>query len=126
MKTLSIDIETYSGADLAEVGVYKYAEDPDFQVLLIGYSFDGGPVEVWDCTDPRQVPPLSFRTALTDPKVTKTAWNANFERTCLARSFGLPMPPEQWSDTMIMALECGLPGSLAAAGAALGLPVLSL
>lgn len=121
MKTLSIDIETYSGADLAEVGVYKYAEDPDFQVLLIGYSFDGGPVHVHDCTAP-ECWPRDLLRALTDPEVVKTAWNANFERTCLARELEEMMPPEQWSDTMILALEMGLPGSLAAAGVALGLP----
>lgn len=121
MKTLSIDIETYSGADLAEVGVYKYTEDPDFAVLLIGYSFDGGPVQVHDCTEPGCWP-RDFLQALTDPAVTKTAWNANFERTCLAAELGDAMHPEQWSDTMILAMEMGLPGSLAAAGIALGLP----
>ena len=127
MKTLSIDIETYSGADLAEVGVYKYTEDPDFAVLLIGYSFDGGPVDVIDMTSietesPEEGHLLEVIDALKDPACLKTAWNANFERTCLAKAFGCPMPPEQWSDTMILAMEMGLPGSLAAAGVALGLP----
>lgn len=121
MKTLSIDIETYSGTDLAGAGVHRYAEDPDFEILLIGYSFDGGPVEVHDCTAPGCWP-RDLLQALTDPAVTKTAWNASFERTCLAAALEEEMPPEQWSDTMVLALECGLPGSLAAAGAALGLP----
>lgn len=121
MKTLSIDIETYSSVDLSEAGVYRYAEAPDFEVLLIGYSVDGGPVKVHDCTA-LECWPRDLLSALTDPEVVKTAWNANFERTCLAAALEEEMPPEQWSDTMIMALECGLPGSLANAGIALGLP----
>ena len=121
MKTLSIDIETYSSVDLSEAGVYRYTEAPDFEILLIGYSIDGGPVEVHDATLPCCWP-RDLLDALTDPRVQKTAWNANFERTCLAAALEEEMPPEQWSDTMIMALECGLPGSLANAGIALGLP----
>lgn len=121
MKTLSIDIETYSSVDLSEAGVYRYVESPDFEVLLIGYSIDGGPVEVIDLKT--GCPFIAILVMmLQDPVVLKTAWNANFERTCLAKWLGVEMPPEQWSDTMIMALECGLPGSLAAAGMALGLP----
>ena len=122
MKTLSIDIETYSSVDLSEAGVYRYAEAPDFEVLLIGYSVDGGPVEVLDVDAEPFTRITEFCRMLEDPEVMKTAWNANFERTCLAKWTGTPMPPEQWSDTMIMALECGLPGSLANAGIALGLP----
>lgn len=121
MRTLSIDIETYSSVDLSEAGVYRYTEAPDFEVLLIGYSFDGGAVQVHDCTGPHSWP-AEFMHALVDPNVQKRAWNANFERTCLARALEEEMPPEQWSDTMILAMECGLPGSLAGAGAALGLP----
>lgn len=121
MRTLSIDIETYSSADLAKTGVYRYAEAPDFEVLLIGYSFDEGPVHVHDCTLP-ECWPRDFLSALFDPDVTKYAYNAAFERTCLSRALEEYLPPEQWKDTMIMALECGLPGSLAAAGTALGLP----
>ena len=121
MRTLSIDIETYSSVDLSEAGVYKYAEDPDFQVLLIGYSFDGGPVEVWDCTDPLRTAPVDFRKALTDPDVLKTAWNANFERTTIGKYFGRYCEPSQWFDPMVMASCCGLPAKLETAGAALGL-----
>jgi DNA polymerase len=121
MTTLSIDIETYSSADLTKTGVHRYVEDPDFQVLLVGYSIDGGPVQVHDCTAPGCWP-RDLLDALRDPQVVKTAWNAAFERTCLAAELGDEMPPEQWSDTMVLALEMGLPGSLAAAGAALGLP----
>lgn len=121
MRTLSVDIETYSGTDLADAGVYRYVEDPDFQILLIGYSFDGGPVQVHDCTQPGCWP-RDFLSALTDPDVVKYAYNANFERTCFAAALEEEMPPEQWRDTMIMGLEAGLPGRLAYAGAALGLP----
>ena len=119
--TLSVDVESYSSVDLADAGVYRYAESDDFEVLLIGYSFDGGPVEVHDCTQPGCWP-RELLAALADPTVEKRAFNAQFERTCLATALGEEMPPEQWSDTMVLALECGLPGSLAAAGAALGLP----
>ena len=127
MRTLSIDIETYSSVDLSEAGVYRYTEAPDFEVLLIGYSLDGGPVEVVDFTIGRLSSDeifdfMTFIEWLQDPGITKTAWNANFERTCLAAALGMEMPPEQWSDTMILAMEMGLPGSLAAAGMALGLP----
>ena len=121
MRWISIDVETYSGADLSSCGVHRYVEDPDFQILLIGYSIDGGPVKVHDCTQPGCWP-RELLDALTDPDVEKRAWNAAFERTCFAQELEEEMPPEQWSDTMIMALECGLPGSLAGAGVALGLP----
>ena len=121
MRTLSVDIESYSSVDLAEAGVYRYTEAPDFEVLLIGYSFDGGPVRVHDCTQPGCWP-RDLLDALTDPAVEKHAFNASFERTCLASALEEEMPPEQWSDTMVLALEMGLPGSLADAGTALGLP----
>lgn len=120
MRTLSIDIETYSSVDLREAGVHRYAESPDFEILLIGYAIDGGPVQVYDCTAPGCWP-RDLLSYLTDPQVLKTAWNASFERTCLAAALEEEMPPEQWSDTMVLALEMGLPGSLAEAGAALGL-----
>lgn len=121
MRFMSVDIETYSSADLPSCGVYRYASSPDFEILIIGYSFDGGPVQVHDCTEPGPWPE-DFLEALTDPEVEKRAWNAPFERTCLAAALGKEMPPEQWSDSMVVALECGLPGSLAGAGIALGLP----
>ena len=121
MKTCSIDVETYSSVDLGACGLHKYMESDDFEILLIGYSFDGSPVRVHDCTQPGCWP-RDLLEALTDPAVTQTAFNAAFERNAFARTLGEEMPPEQWSDTMIMALEMGLPGSLAGAGAALGLP----
>lgn len=121
MKTLSIDVETFSSVDLTKSGLHKYMESPDFEILLVGYSFDGGPVHVHDCTAPGCWP-RDLLDALVDPAVEKRAWNAAFERQAFAHALEEEMPPEQWSDTMVLALECGLPGSLAAAGAALGLP----
>ena len=121
-KTLSVDIETFSTTDLNSAGVYRYVEDPDFEILLLGYAFDDEPAQVVDLTVTQGWIPSGALSALTDPEITKCAWNANFERTCLAEYLGIPMPPEQWEDTMITAAEMGLPLSLAAAGAALGLP----
>ena len=118
---LSCDVETFSSVDLNACGLHKYMESDDFEVLLIGYSFNGGPVQVHDCTEPGCWP-RDLLDALTDPTIEKRAWNAAFERQAFSRALEEEMPPEQWSDTMILALEMGLPGSLAAAGMALGLP----
>ena len=120
-RVMSVDIETYSSVDLAEAGVYAYAASPDFEVIIIGYAFDDGPVNVHDCTKPGCWP-HDFLSALADPKVEKHAFNANFERTCLSAALEGEMPPEQWKDTMVKALELGLPRSLAGVGEALGLP----
>ena len=115
MRTLGIDIETYSGADLGTCGVYRYVEDPDFDILLFGYALDDGPVEVVDLTKETLPPPII--NALFDPDITKTAYNAAFEITCLNkwlehRAFRKPLPVEQWQDTMILAAAVGLPRSL--------------
>lgn len=132
---LAIDIETYSSVNIG-FGAYAYSEAPDFAVLLIGYKFsDEKEVHCIDLTqhddrnggDELTVAALSdsdrrFLIALTDPATIKTAYNANFERTCLAKWAGQPMPPEQWRDTMILAVQLGLPRSLEDVGAALGLP----
>lgn len=125
MRTLACDIETFSSAELSETGVYRYTEAPDFQILLLGYKWDDEPdVSVIDLTSTADFTPEEQEViiALTNPNVRKTAWNAAFERTCLAKWLNRPMPPEQWDDTMVRALELGLPGSLAGAGIALGLP----
>ena len=130
MLTLGIDIETYSSVDLTKTGVYAYAESPDFEVLIVGYKFDDeDEVHVIDLASDSSYDKVDsyeghrrFWLALTDPQVVKTAFNANFERTCLAKWTGAEMPPEQWRCTMVKALTLGLPGSLAAAGAAMGLP----
>ena len=119
---LGIDIETFSSVDIKN-GAYAYSEAPDFEILLIGYKFsDEDKVKLIDLTDdPEELENLRFWDALTDPEVVKTAYNANFERTCLARHTGEAMPPEQWRCTMVLAVQLGLPRSLAAVGPALGL-----
>lgn len=125
-RVMGVDIETYSSVDLAGSGVYAYTEAPDFDILLIGYKFDDeAEVHVIDtlAVDRDFDPELyEFREALTDPDIIKTAFNANFERTCLAKWTGAAMPPEEWRCTMIKALTLGLPGNLADVGIAMGLP----
>lgn len=131
MRRLSIDIESYSGTDLASSGVYRYVEDPDFEILMIAYSWtDEDEVHQIDCMEEdangnRRItydPNFAlFCEDLVNPKVIKTAFNAQFERTCFTKWLKMPMPPEQWVDTMVMARELGLPGHLAGAGEALGL-----
>lgn len=120
MRELSIDIETYSSEDLTKTGVYRYAEAPDFAILLFAYAFDEGEIQIVDLAQGEELP-TAVREALTDPAVTKTAYNANFERTCLAAYLHTPMPPEQWRCSAVMAAELGLPQTLAGVAAALGL-----
>lgn len=124
-RVMGVDIETYSSVDLNEAGVYAYTEAPDFDILLISYIFDDwgeDDVKTIDCFDADPDMMAEFCEALTDPQIVKTAFNANFERTCLAKWLQKPMPPEEWRCTMVKALTLGLPGSLAGAGEALGLP----
>lgn len=113
MRELGIDIETYSGYDLRSCGVYKYVESPDFTILLFAYSADGGPVSCIDLAQGEELPP-EIRAALTDPAVTKTAFNATFERICIGKYLGYPEPldPAQWKCTMVRAARMGLPLSL--------------
>ena len=133
---MGVDIETYSSVDLTKSGVRPYTEAPDFTILLIGYKVDDQPTRIIDLADngdgdPTLLPPVpsdlpagdldEFLCLLTNPEVTKTAYNASFERICLARYFARPMPPEEWRCTMVQAATLGLPGTLAQVGAALGL-----
>ncbi len=140
MKTISCDIETFSSVDLAKAGVYKYAESPDFEILLFGYSVDGGDVRVVDLAAGETIP-AEVLDALTDDSVIKTAHNSNFERVCLSRylsDLGISLDPFNdshplstecarflnpagWHCTMIWAAYMGLPLSLADTGAVLGL-----
>lgn len=122
MRELGIDIETYSGYDLAECGVYRYVEHPDFAILLFAYSVDNGPVSVIDLANGESLP-TEIESALTDPTVTKTAFNASFERICLSRFLGVDgfLPPEQWRCTMVRSARMGLPLSLGQCGEALRL-----
>ena len=131
---LGIDIETFSSVDIKN-GAYAYSAAPDFQVLLVSYKFsDEEDVKLIDLVfkeiadpvdqdDPESVrchnnlkaggaSDARFWNALTDPAVIKTAYNANFERTCLARYMGEAMPPEQWRCTLILAVQLGLPRAL--------------
>lgn len=120
MRTLSIDIETYSDVDLSKCGVYKYASSPAFEVLLFGYAVDGGDVCVVDLACGEQIPEEVI-SALSDTSVTKWAFNAMFERVCLSNFLGEWLEPEGWHCTMVWSATLGLPLSLEAAGAALGL-----
>ena len=120
MRTLSIDIETYSDVDLSKCGVYKYASSPAFEVLLFGYAVDGGDVRVVDLACGEQIPEEVI-SALSDTSVTKWAFNAMFERVCLSNFLGEWLEPEGWHCTMVWSATLGLPLSLESAGAALGL-----
>ena len=124
MKTISIDIETFSSVDLAKSGVYRYAESPDFEVLLFGYSVDGGAVSVVDLASGEKISP-HILAALEDETVIKCAFNANFERICLSRLLGYEtghyLSPISWHCTMVWSAYMGLPLSLQGCGAVLRL-----
>ena len=121
MKRLGIDIETFSSRDIKKVGVYAYADAPDFEVLLFAYKADDDPVKIIDLAQGEELP-AEILQALFDPHVLKTAYNANFEMTCLTRWLGREMDPAQWSCTSVLALPLGLPGYLAGVAGALHFP----
>lgn len=124
MKNLSIDLETYSSADISKSGVYRFCEAPDFEILLFAYSVDGAPVQSVDLAHGEALP-KEIRAALEDPTVTKWAFNASFERICLSRWLGLPsgtyLDSSQWRCSMVWSAYLGLPLSLAGVGAVLKL-----
>lgn len=123
IEELGIDIETYSPVDLKTCGVYKYAESPEFAVILFAYSVNNGPVRLVD-TGRGESLPERIERALTDPTVLKTAYNASFERICLSKYLGMPLgkylPPDQWDCTMVRAARLGMPLSLDQCGKVLG------
>jgi len=124
IKTLSVDLETFSSIDLAQSGVYRYVEAPDFEILLFGLSVNGGDVQVVDLACGEHLP-ADIRAALTDPQVIKWAHNSAFERVCLSRWLGLPtgeyLAPQSWRCSMVWSAYMGLPLSLEGVGVVLGL-----
>ena len=120
MKCISIDIETYSDVDLSKCGVYKYSSSPNFEILLFGYSVDGGDVKVVDVVCGEKIP-ADIIAALSDDSVTKWAFNAMFERVCLSNYLGEWLEPESWKCSMVWSATLGLPLSLENVGAVLGL-----
>ena len=120
MKYINIDIESFSSVDLSKCGVYRYASSPDFDILLFGYSVDGGDVHVVDLACGEEIP-ADIVAALSDDSVIKWSYNNNFERVCLSNYFGTWFEPENWRCTMVWAAYLGLPRSLEDVGAVLGL-----
>jgi DNA polymerase len=121
-RVLFLDTETFSATDIRSSGSYKYMDDEAFEVLLLPFAWDDGPVTVLDLTDPADHEELQDVLAgLKDPDVIKVAHNSAFERRAYHRAFGFYQPPEQWVDTMILCAMNGLPMSLESAGEALGL-----
>lgn len=112
MHSLGIDIETFSSREIKDVGVYAYTDAPDFTVLLFAYAMDDDEVKIIDLANGEKLPAEILR-ALFSPEVKKTAYNANFEMTCLSKFLGRPMLKEQWFCTSVLALTLGLPGYLA-------------
>ena len=124
IENLSIDIETFSSYDLSKVGVYKYVESPDFEILLFGVSINGGEVEVYDLKNGDTLPDYLLE-ALLSKDVTKWAYNALFERICISKYLGLKqgsyIDPVSWRCTMIWSATLGLPFSLGQVGEVLGI-----
>ena len=108
MRTLGIDLETYSSVDLKKAGVYAYTSAPDFEILLFAYALEDEAVQIVDLARGETLPPEIVR-ALTDESVIKTAFNANFERTCLSVHLGQTLSPTAWRCTAVQAAMLGLP-----------------
>lgn len=119
-EVLSIDIECFSDVDLIKCGVYAYADSPAFEVLLFAYSFDGEETQIIDLAQGEAIP-AEVESAIFDDSVTKTAFNANFERTCLSKYFGTRLSPDSWHCSAVQAAMLALPRSLEDVGAVLGL-----
>lgn len=122
MRVLQIDIETFSSVDLKTCGVYRYVESPDFEILLFSYAYDDDPVIDVDLANFEMIPEQVLYD-LSDPKVIKTAYNASFERTCIAKYFDITCWPNQWRCTAVHALTLGLPGHLEGVAVALNFEI---
>ena len=124
MKTLEIDIETFSSVNLAKAGVYRYVEAPDFEILLFGYSVNRGEVKVIDLASGEKIPE-EILAALENETIIKWAFNAQFERICMSRFLGYPtgtyLEPYSWKCSMVWSAYMGLPLSLEGVGTVLGL-----
>ena len=120
LNSIEIDIETYSDVDLSKCGVYKYSSSPNFEILLFGFSVDGGEVEVVDVACGEEIP-ADILAALSDESVIKWAFNAMFERVCLSNYLEEWLEPESWKCSMVWSATLGLPLSLENVGAVLGL-----
>lgn len=119
MRTLSIDIETYSSVDIKKSGLYKYVQSPDFEILLFAYAYDDNPVQVVDLAAGEKIPYFTIMD-LHRPEVRKTAFNASFEYYCLSKYFETYL--DQWHCTMVHAWYCGYAGGLGAIGQAMQFP----
>lgn len=119
IKVLSIDIETFSDKEIAN-GVHHYVDTPNFNILLFAYSVDGGKVQIIGIAKGEEIPEKILK-AITDKSVTKTAYNAAFERVCIGKYLGQTLDPEQWHCTQVRALMLGLPASLQNCGEVLKL-----
>lgn len=120
MADLSIDIETRSSVEIRKAGLYRYAQSPDFEILLFAYQMDDAPVEIVDLAQGEKIPEWIVE-ALQSAGVIKHAYNAAFEWYCL-NTAGYRTPLDQWRCTMAHGLYCGYPGGLDAIGKAIGLP----
>lgn len=120
MKTLSIDLETYSVVDLTKCGVYAYVTSPSFEILLFAYAYDDNEVHIVDLAEGEQIPKKVIND-LFDESIIKTAFNAQFERTCLSKFLDKHIPTESWQCTAVQSAMLGLPLSLEGVAQVLGL-----
>lgn len=120
MPILSIDIETYSDVDLSKCGVYAYSDSPNFEILLFAYAFDEEPTQIVDFACGEQLP-ARVLAALEDPGITKAAFNAQFERTCITKYLGRKLSPEGWQCTAVQSAMLALPLSLDSVGEVLNI-----
>ena len=118
-RILGIDIETYSSAPLPKCGVYRYADAPDFEILLFSYAYDDEPVITIDMANGERLPE-DVLSALNDPQIIKMAYNAQFERVCISKHLGHWLDPAQWRCTAVMASYLTLPARLGDVAVALG------